>query len=1222
MKKFSLLIALFLMIQLAAKSQNPTSPKPISNDTANYPYWVGMMQDESVNFFKVKRAFNLYWEHRKITKGCGWKPFKRWEYMMEARVLPDGTRPPADQTFREFEAYKKNTRSVSGTWTSLGPATIPLPGPAGYEGLGRLNVVAFHPTDPNKLYVGSPSGGMWQTTDGGVTWVSHTDSMPTLGVSAILVDKNNTNTILIGTGDRDAGDAAGMGVFKSTDNGVSWSAWNTGMGTKTVGKIIQHPTNTSILIAATNGGVYKSTNGGSNWTQSVSGDFRDVTFKPNDPNTVYACGGNGIFYRSTNGGTSFTHITAGLPGGQRSTMAVSLQNPDYVYVIMSDGSSGFQGLYRSVNSGVSFTTQSTTPNILDWSCDGSGTGGQGWYDLSLACNPNNANELYAGGVDIWRSTDGGVTWTINAHWYGGCSVPAVHADCHSLTYSATDGKLYATVDGGVYSTNNSGAVWTDHTVGLTIGQIYKLGQSQTVRDEVINGFQDNGTYTYVGANWLATGGGDGMECAIDWTDGSWTYHTVYYGDIYRKHNNNNEVHVAGNGVGGIIESGAWVTPFLLHCTNNKTMFVGYKNIWRCLNVRDGNNPSWTQISNVGNTDMTALAQSPANPDIFYASNSANKLYRSDDVNADSPSWMDLTTHLPATGTPSSVAPHPTDPNTVVITLGNKVYKSTDKGLTWVDFSGSLPNIHFNTVTWYKNAVDGLYAGADAGVYYRDATMSDWIFFGTGLPINGRITELEIYYDNDSVSQDVIRASSYGRGLWSSDLYHGTPVADFKADRTTIPVQCSVNFTDLSSGIPTYFEWSFPGGTPSSSTLKNPSNIVYGTPGTYLVKMKCWNENGSDSVTKTGYITVSGTLLPVVNFMADKRILCEGETVQFTDLSDNCPAAWQWTITPNTFTYLNGTSQYSQNPAVSFQQSGYYTVTLMAVNGVGSNSVTKTDYILQDGFALPFTEDFENGFDGKQWTTVNSDMGMTWDTITVAGTTPGHIAAWMNNYVYTGYTKRDQLISPPLNLTGYTAANLTFEHAYAQRSSLKDSLIVKISEDCGTTWTRVLAVGPDGSANTFVTHANTMNAFYPASATDWCNSSYGTSCYVVDVSSIAGKKNVKVMFENYNGRSNNLFIDNINISGMVGMPKENEGKDGISVYPNPTTGKFTVQFAKGFNSCHAEVFNIQGQSVSKMNWQNLPDHTTRSIDLTGSNKGVYYLRLTTGTLTKIEKIIIE
>jgi PKD repeat protein len=1223
MKKILLLLVVAFIAAFQVQAQKQITPNPFPRDTANYPYWIEMMQDQTINFFTVQKAFNTYWKDRQITKGSGWKPFKRWEYMMLNRIQADGTRPQADETYRAYMTYKKNIRSSNGNWLSLGPAEIPSPGPAGYEGLGRINVVAFHPTDANKIYIGAPAGGMWQSTDGGATWVSHTDDLPTLGVSAIIIDKNNPNTILIGTGDRDAGDAPGMGVFKSTDGGLTWSVSNAGMGNKTVGKMIQHPTNAQIMIAATNGGIFRSTNGGSSWTFTQGGDFKDVVFKSSDPNIVYAAAGAN-FYRSVNNGTSFTLITSGLSGGQRGAIAVTAANPGYVYFLVSGNDSGFKGFYRSTDSGLNFTERSSPPpNLLDWSCDGSGAGGQGWYDLAIAANPVNAEDVYVGGVDVWRSTDGGTSWLINSHWYGGCSVPAVHADCHILTYNSVDGQLYAGNDGGVWSTPNSGITWTDHTVGLTIGQIYKVGQSQTLRDKIINGFQDNGTYTHTAAEWLATGGGDGMECAIDYSNPLYTYHTVYYGDIYRTLNNSNEKHIAGNNTFGITESGAWVTPFILHETDPNTMFVGYKNIWRCNSIK-ANNLTWIKISdNLGGSngsDMAVLEQSSANTNILYAARYDNKLFRSDNCNADAPAWSDLTSFLPAGLTITDMESHPTDPNILYITMGNAVYKTTDKGLSWTDISDNLTGIHLNTIAFYKNSPEGLYVGSDAGVYYKDPSTAGWIPFSQGLPVNGRITEVEIYYDNDSVSRDAICASTYGRGLWQSDLYHALPQADFLARTTLIPPGCTVGFTDLSTGIPTHWEWTFTGGIPATSSDKNPTNILYLNPGNFPVKLKAWNEIGTDSIIKTDYIAVSNTLIPAVNFGSDKNILCQGEVVHFYDSTSNCPYGWNWEFSPNTVVFIDGTTASSQNPVVQFMVANTYDVKLTSTNGAGSNAITKPGYIVYGGYDLPFEEDFESGLHFKYWSVIKTEGSIAWDTISTVGTSPGHISAWMNFFDNAKMNKRDQMISAPMNFKNYTTVTLTFKHAYAQRLTLKDSLIVYLSYDCGLTWNRILAAGPNSSSpNLFATHAPMTEAFYPTSADDWCGSSYGTDCYSVDLSKWAGLSNIRLMFESFNRHGNNLFIDNINVSGPVGIPEPANG-DLFKIYPNPSEGLFNL-ISKGNTNLDLTISDVRGKTVYTERISSGPGNNLNQLNLSELPKGIYYLKITSEKAIQGEKIII-
>jgi PKD repeat protein len=1214
-----------LVVILVSTFSGKTQGAQVSvNDTATHPYWISMMQDPDANFFQTQRAFNLYWEGRPVTRGCGWKVFKRWEYMTRLRINPDGSIPSQTRIYDEMSRYSSQPRSTNGGWVSLGPSTIPLPGPAGYEGLGRVNVVAFHPTDANKIYAGSPSGGMWQSADGGATWTTNTDTLPTLGVSAILVDYSNASRILIGSGDRDAGDAPGLGVFLSTNGGLTWTLSNTGMGSRVVGKMIQHPTSPLIILAATSGGVYRSTDGGINWTQTKSGDFKDIVFKPGSPNTVYAAAGSD-FYKSTDNGVSFVKITSGLTSGQRGTIAVTAANPNYVYFLQSDGSSGFKGLYRSTNSGTDFTTRSTTPNIMDWSCDGSGSGGQGWYDLSLAADPTNAETIYVGGVDVWKSTNGGTTWSINSHWYGGCSVPAVHADCHILTYSPVNGYLYAGNDGGVWSTSNGGTEWTDHTEGMTIGQIYKLGTSQTVREKTINGFQDNGTYTYSPTGWLATGGGDGMECAVDFSNASVTFHTIYYGDIYRKVNNNYEKHIAGNGVFGITESGSWVTPFILSKSDPKTMFVGFKNIWRCLDVSVAN-LIWVKISdNLGNSntqDMCDLEQSQADHNVLYASRYDNKFFRCDNCLAANPVWVDLTSFKPSTDLINDITTHPTDPNTLYITAGNSVYKSTDKGLSWTDMTDNLPGIHLNAIVYYNNSNEGLYVGSESGVYYRDPTTSGWISFNEGMPHSARVTELEVYYDNDSVSRDALRASTYGRGLWTSDFYQAQPVADFSANHTTVPIGCSVNFTDLSSGVPTSWNWTFEGGTPGTSTAKNPQDILYPNPGVFKVKMVCSNEAGSDSITKEGYIFASSTLLPQVDFTSDLQVLCGNQDVQFTDLSENCPNAWTWEFTPNTVSFVAGTNSHSRNPLVSFNQPGPYDVKLTVTNPVGSNNLVKEDYIVNGGYSVPFIETFEQGLGQRQWTVVNPDLLTTWDTITVANAGTGTKAVWMNFYDYITVTRRDQLISPAIDLSFCSSASLSFRHAYAQRSSLKDSLVVYLSDDCGTTWNRVLSLGPDGTPNVFVTHENSMAAFYPQSAVDWCSGSYGVSCYTVDLGQYVGKSGIKIMFESYNRRGNNLFLDDIEVTGIIGIDDSRVHSADLQVYPNPTEGIVNLVLRRSAQEANWQLVNAQGQTVESGKLEGAGDRKTAVIDISRNSSGLYFVKVIAGDATLVEKIVLR
>jgi len=1193
-------------------------------DYHSYPYWIEMMQNPDANFYETQKAFYEYWDNREVTRGSGFKPFKRWEYWMEKRVSPDGTKPSPQRNIIALNSFKLRNSQLrtAGNWIPLGPVSVPS-GNNGYRGMGRINAVGFHPTNENIIYAGAPSGGLWVTHDGGATWETHTDDMPTLGVSAVIVDYSNPDVVYMGTGDRDAGDAAGTGVWKSLDAGLTWQPLNTGMETSVVSRLLMHPTNSNILLAATSTGIYRTENAGLTWVKSNSGNFKDIVFKPGDPNIVYAAMG-GNFYKSSDNGVSFVQVSTGLPGGSRGTIAVSQANPSYVYFFITNDDS-FKGLYRSENSGASFSLRSNTPNVMSWNCNG-GDGGQAWYDLDMAADPTNADVIFAGGVNCFKSSDGGLTWAINSHWYGGCDVPPVHADLHVLEYSPVNNRLYAGNDGGLYWTANGGIAWNEISNGMVISQAYKIGQSATNRNYVINGYQDNGSSTYTGPEWVNVGGGDGMECAYDPTDDQYAYSTVYYGSIDRYISHNYNGQIAGEGVNGITEGGAWVTPFVIDPHDGNIMFIGYDNIWRSTNVKAQNTTTviWTKISTLNVSDFDVLAQSDANTDILYAS-SGSKFFRSDNVKDLSVQWTTLTANLPASNVITSIETSPIDENTVYIVQQNRVFKSTDKGGTWSELSNNLPDVQMNTLVYYHNSPEGLYLGTDIGVFYRDTYNPDWILYSTGLPAAARITELEIYYDpNGQPQNDVMHAGTYGRGLWESPLMFSKPMANFQADQVLVPVGCGVNFSDLSSGIPFSWEWQFEGGTPATSTEKNPTGIVWNHEGSFNVTLITTNPAGADTIVKEAYITTSGTLLPVPEFSSDIHVFCTNETatVHFYDHSEYCPNAWKWSFEPADVTFLEGTTANSQNPVVSFNGASAYNVNLMATNANGTSTITREDYVTIGGLTLPFTENWESGsMQPNGWEVINPDNSVTWDIYTLNNGSSVNKAARMNFFNYMAAPgRRDQLISPPFNLDGYETAYLGFDHAYGRHyDGITDSLNIYISDDCGTSWTRIRAYGEDGTG-IFETYPLSPDEAIPQSSDDWCDGTGNPACFVIDISQFVGKANIKVMFETVHRRGNNLFIDNIFVSPTVDVKDVSLPLlDGMSLYPNPGNRIFRLEAAKELKSPEVNIYTASGKLVYS---QKLSTGSNWAIKTGLLPNGLYMFRVISATGIWNEKLIVN
>lgn len=1179
-----------------------------------------MMQDPEANFFDVQHAFEIYWKDREITRSNGWKQYKRWEYMMQNRIRPDGTLPAPDHVWKEYFEYQnqRTMRENYGSWVNLGPFDVPTT--RGYQGLGRINALAFDPFDPDIIYIGAPSGGLWKTSNYGNTWTPLTDMLPTLGVSSIVVDFTNPDVIYIGTGDRDAGDAPGLGVMKSTDNGITWFPATDGIGNRTVGRLIMYPGDASIILAATSGGVYKTLDGGQTWYRTLTGDHKDILFKTDNPMIVFSSAG-GKLYRSDDLGENWIQITNGIVSGSRGVIGVTPADPDVVYFLTTTSSS-YKGIYRSVDGGLSFTEMSTSPNIMSWGCNG-GSGGQAWYDLDMAVDEQDANTVYAGGVNCFKSTDGGATWFIVSHWWGDCGVPAVHADLHVLEYNPHDGRLFAGNDGGIYFSINDGISWVEISNGLAISQTYKLGQSATVKDLVINGYQDNGTSTYTGSSWLAVNGGDGMECAFDHQDATYSYSTIYYGAIYRHLNHFNVTKIAGQGVGNIDESGAWVTPFILHEANPAIMFAGYKNVWRSNNVKTGL-PVWKKISSDESSNCSVLEQSPADVNILYVVRGST-LQRTDDAMNDAPVWISLSNFLPGSGSVSDVEAHPFEPDIVYITRGNRVYRSTDRGISWTDMTGSLPDIYISGIAFYKNSQEGLYVGTDAGIYYRDLSLDDWVQFSNGFPVAGRVSEIEIYYDPEDPASDMIRASTYGRGLWESSPYHGMPAAAFTASETTVPAGCAINFTDLSTGVPTSWNWTFEGSTTPTSIVKNPTGIVYQYEGVYTVKLVVSNPVGTDSLIMTDYITVSSAITPYADFGVDNRSFCSNDAIaSFYDSSLYCPIAWEWSFDPNTVAFIQGTTYTSQNPVVMFSEPGNYAVTLQASNQNGSSSTTRPDYIMVGGGHLPFSDDFESGiFSSNSWSIDNPDSGKTWEISAVGGASHGDMAARVNIYTYFALPyQRDRLISPPFNLTDYPNAYLTFQHAYAQKyPSISDSLIIYISADCGETWIRIFAGGDDGSGS-FATHPRSTDEFIPQNTEDWCGAGYGSECYTVDISGWTGNQDVRIMFESYNFLGNNIYIDNVSIFTTVAIADTAPVTPGFSLYPNPANGIITLTGRNAPRSLIATILNLTGQVIYSEEVRSTDGNLWHHLNLEHLSKGVYIIRFDGASLRQFYKLILN
>jgi PKD repeat protein len=844
--------------------------------------WQQQRMIPGTNFYIIQHAFDSVWGGREAemlrergqmqNRNAGereeldgtWFHYKRWEWFTEPRVAPSGDISLPSTTYLRFQDYLNTNaaaqaqyyasvmRSASTTpsWSFVGPIGAPS-----FGGAGRINCVRFDGTNTNVIYAGAPAGGLWKTTDGGQNWNCLTDFQARIGCSDVAIDPTNTNVLYLATGDNDGGDTYSIGILKSTDGGVTWA--QTGLvfapsQTRRIARVLIDPTNTNIVYAATSVGIYKTTNAGTTWLQVSQFGAKDMEMKPGDPNTIYIAGTR--FYVTTNGGANWTQVTTGLPQANivsRMAIAVTPADPAVVYVLAgATGSNGFEGIYRSDNSGQSFVNRASSPNLLGWDPSGGDTDGQAWYDLAIAASPVDEDIVYTGGVNIWRSDDGGVSWNLNGHWYGGGGVPYVHADIHDLVFvPGTLGTVYSGNDGGVFFTNDGGGNWSDLSANMGIAQIYRLGISASNSGILITGHQDNGTNLKNGSNYEEVLGGDGMDCFIDRTDNNVMYGSIYYGDFYRSTNGGNNFNGITN---GLIGSGGWVTPWIQDPVQPDVLYAGYGQMFKTNNR--GNN--WFQLGNMPNSaDLTDIQVAPSNTLYLYATN-GNLIFRSTDGGQN---WQNVTGNLITGGISiSRIIVDPHNEKRIWLTLSgyvaaNKVVVSTDAGTTYTNISTGLPNLPATCGIAVPGAGNGLvFIGCDVGVYYRTDNTASWMPYFTGLP-HAPVSDMSVFEPTQT-----LRISTYGRGVWECAIDPSllVPLANFSVNSQQICVNTAAVFTDLSTHAPTSWSWSFPGGTPSSSTAQNPS-ITYAAPGVYAVTLTAGNAAGSATTTRTSYIVVSG-----------------------------------------------------------------------------------------------------------------------------------------------------------------------------------------------------------------------------------------------------------------------------------------------------------------------------------------------------------------------------
>ena len=778
MKKLYLLLA--LLCTLFGFSQfNPNAPWTKNGDETD-------LKDKKLS--ELVSDFENYWLFRdKNKKGSGYKPFMRWVENWKNSINDEGYVISAQELWNIWEQKNRAKSNKTNSNRSLPPSNWHPIGPTqnaslqSTRGRGRVNVICIDPTNPSTIYFGAPAGGIWKSINEGLTWAPLTDYLPQIGVSGIAVDYNNPNIIYISTGDKDSSDSPSIGVLKSIDGGASWST--TGLSfdnaQKGAGDILIHPTNSQMLWCITSTGVYRTINGGTTWVNELSGNFTQgsLRLKPNNPSIVYVSSSN-KFYKSINSGDTFSNFNVnGLPADSgRLIFDVTAANPNFVYCLSASTSYAFQGIFKSTDGGSTFVNTGLSTNIFESS--------QAWFDLAFCVSQTNANEIYSGCLNIWKSTDGGVTATKLNRWelY---SPSFTHADIHFLKF--INNKLYCGSDGGIYVSEDGGVVFNDIIGQAQIGQFYKISVSKQTASKLTGGLQDNGGYAYNNTIWQSYHGGDGMDNAIDPNNSNKAYGFVQYGGTLFESNN------LGLSVSSTTEAptlngntlqGNWITPLMVN--NNGEVYSGYSDVYKRTNgvwVRQN-----TSNFGFGTGNISVISLDPSNDNIMYVTKTS-KLYKSID--------RGITFELVFTAASNitSIAVHSSNSNIIYTTTSGSsgdAFVSTNGGTSFALVGTGLPAIGKNIIVHQgRNPLNPLYVGTSLGVYYKDDSMSGWESFDNNLP-NVSVRDLEINLEDSKII-----AGTFGRGVWQTDIPVEIPSIDLKfisVQNVNSTIQCGGSFS--------------------------------------------------------------------------------------------------------------------------------------------------------------------------------------------------------------------------------------------------------------------------------------------------------------------------------------------------------------------------------------------------------------------------------------------
>jgi len=714
----------------------------------------------------------------------------------------------------------RTTTAVSGiNWTERGPNNVG----------GRTRALLYDVNDAGngykKVFAGSVGGGLWVTSDitaASPTWTKIDDFMGNLAVTTLAQDPSNTQNIYAGTGEGwfNSDAIRGLGIWKTSNGGTSWSQLSSTNNSTFyyVQKVVV--TSAGVVLAATrNGGIQRSTDGGTTWTKVLGNGTGGGTV---DAAADLEIGANGYIYcsigilstdgiwRSTDNGVNWARIYASASDEERIELACAPSDQDRIYALVQSNSTDGIKKVMSTSDATVATPTWTTLTTPSW-CDQGSTGtdftrGQAWYDLIAVVDATNANNVFIGGVDILKTTNGGTSWSQVTQWAAGCtSLPNIHADNHIIVYKpGSTTELLMGNDGGIYRTTDGGTTFASKVSSYNVTQYYACAIHPTTTNYFLAGAQDNGSQKFSSAGINSTtnaSGGDGAFCHIDQTNGNIQITSYVYNNYYVSTNGGTSFTSKFFG-----NTGQFINP--TDYDDNTDILYGGNSAGTYFRWNDagaaGTSTSNVTVTNFSGASVRHVCVSPITSNrVFFGLNNGSVVMVD---NANTGTSIAGTVIRTGTGNVSCIAIDPANEDHMLVTYSNfgvtSIYESqnaTQASPTWTAVEGNLPDMPVRWAMFDPRNSDWALIATDLGVWSTDdlnGASTDWDPTSTGLA-NVRVDMLQ-YRSSDRT----IAAATHGRGLYTATVpISTTPDISFAASSGS-----ATESTTSSSGCRSYTDY--------------------------------------------------------------------------------------------------------------------------------------------------------------------------------------------------------------------------------------------------------------------------------------------------------------------------------------------------------------------------------------------------------------------------------